>query len=331
MFDMRRREFIAALGGAAASWPTAAARAQQPPMPVIGFLSGRSLEDSAGVVEAFRQGVQESGIVSGKNITFEYRWANGDFGRLPALAGELVRRPVDVLATAGGTASALAAKAATNTIPIVFLTGDDPVRAGLVGSLNRPGGNLTGVTLSGTVLAAKRLELLRELVAPISLTAVLVNPKSPIAETQSTDVRAAARTLGLKLSFITSSSDADLEPAFATMVKQRAGALFVPQDAFYLSRRIRIAALAAQHAIPAIYESRDFAEIGGLMSYGTNLASMYRQIGIYAGRILRGTKPADLPVMQPTKFELVINLKTAKALGFNVPDKLLALADEVIE
>ena len=330
---MRRRQFITMLGGAAAasslSWPLAA-RAQQPAMPVIGFLSSRSPADEQ-FVAAFGQGLNEAGFVERRNVAIEYRWAEDQPDRLPALAAELVRRQAAVILAVGGSAPALAAKAATSTIPVVFIIGGDPVKLGLVASLNRPGGNVTGVTILSGALTAKRLELLRELVPGSGVVACLVNPDSPEIETQLTDIRATSRTMGQEIPVLNASNDRDIDAAFATLVRQRIGGLLVANDGFYVGRREQLVALAARHAIPAMYFLREFAAAGGLMSYGNSLADAYRQVGTYAGRILKGAKPADLPVEQAVKIELVINLKTAKALGLDVPTALLLRANEVIE
>jgi putative tryptophan/tyrosine transport system substrate-binding protein len=329
---MKRREFIALLGSAAAASPLAA-RAQQAPMPVIGFLDPRSLHYTlADQQRAFRQGLKDAGYVEGESVVIEYRWAEGQIDRLPALAAELVRRRVAVITTGGGPAAALAAKAATTTIPIVFVVGEDPVKLGLVASLARPGGNLTGINLVIGELTAKRLGLLRELVPGAARVAVLVNPANTAnAETTLRDVEPAARAMGLQIQILKASTSREIEAAFATFVGERPDVLFVGNDAFLLSRRVQLVHLATRHAIPATYTARDFAEVGGLMSYGSNITDAYRQIGVYAGRILKGAKPAELPVVQSTKFELVINLPTARMLGLTVPDKLLAAADEVIE
>jgi putative ABC transport system substrate-binding protein len=332
MSNMQRREFITLLGGAAVTWPLAA-RAQQTAMPVIGFLDPRSLHYTlADQQRAFRQGLKDAGYVEGENVVIEYRWAEGQIDRLPALAAELVRRRVAVITTGGGPAAALAAKAATTTIPIVFVVGEDPVKLGLVASLARPGGNLTGINLVIGELTAKRLGLLRELVPGAARVAVLVNPANTAnAETTLRDVEPAARAMELQIQILKASTSREIEAAFATFVGERPDALFVGNDAFLISRRVQLVHLATRHAIPATYTARDFAEVGGLMSYGSNITDAYRQIGVYAGRILKGAKPAELPVVQSTKFELVINLPTARMLGLTVPDKLLAAADEVIE
>jgi ABC-type uncharacterized transport system substrate-binding protein len=327
---MNRRGFIAVLAGTAVAWPLAA-HAQQSALPVIGFLGtaspalGRHLDDS------FRRGLAETGIVHGRNVVIEYRWTEGRYDRVPALAADLVARQVAVIVTVGGETSARAAKAATATIPIVFNTGTDPVRLGLVNSLARPGSNATGVNIFATELAEKRLGLLHEVVPGASTFAVLVNQNFAPAVVNAQESVAAARTIGKQVVIFNASSEAEIETAFAKIVQARPGALVVGADPFFNSRRDRIVALAAQHAIPAIYEWREFAQAGGLMSYGTNLAEAYRQQGIYAGRILKGENPADLPVIQLSKFELVINLKTAKTLGLTFPPGLLAIVDEVIE
>jgi ABC-type uncharacterized transport system substrate-binding protein len=326
---MRRRTFIRLLGGAAGAWPLAA-RAQQPAMPVIGFLISASPDTYAPMVAAFRQGLKETGYIEGQNVAIEYRWAEGQFDRLPAMAADLVRRNATVIAALGPPA-ALAAKAATSTIPIVFVTGSDPVQAGLVASLNRPGGNVTGVYLLLIGLEGKRLGLLRDLVPHVKLTGLLINPRSPDSEAQSRALQAAARGVGQQILVVEAGSDGEFDAAFAALAQRQAGALVVAADIFFTARRERIVALVARLAIPAIYELREFAVAGGLMSYGTSLLDGYYQNGVYVGRILKGAKASDLPVLQSTKFEFVINLKTAKALGLEVPPGLSATADEVIE
>jgi putative ABC transport system substrate-binding protein len=298
---------------------------------VIGYLSSQSLDGYTPFLAAFRDGLKEAGYVAGQNVEIEYRWAEGYNERLPALAADLVRRQVNVIATTGGGPSALAAKAATTTIPIVFATGADPVELGLVAGLNRPGGNVTGVTNIVVMLAAKRLELLRELVPNARTVVILINPTGGGAETQQRTLQDAGLALGLRLIFLNASSERDFDIVFATLQQQQAGALLLTDNALFNDRREQLVALAARHAIPTIYTFREFAAAGGLMSYASKLADTHRQVGIYVGRILKGEKPGDLPVVQPTRFELVINLKTAKTLGLEVPAKLLALADEVIE
>jgi len=321
-----RREFITLLG--AAAWPFAA-RAQQP-VPVIGFLGSVSPDPIARAIAAFRAGLKEAGYIEDQNVAIEFRWAEGRNDRLSELARDLVQRQVDVIVATGGGASALAAKAATNRIPIVFSAATDPVQLGLVASLNRPGGNATGVFILTNDLEAKRLGLIHEMV-PSGAIAALLNPDAPGADAQLSEVHSAAHTLSRRTVVLKASSRQELDSAFAALGELGAKALLVAADPFFNSRREQLIELAARHAVPAIYEFRDFPAAGGLMSYGTNLADAYRQVGLYNGRILKGEKPAELPVVQPTKFELVINLKTAKALGLEVPDKLLALADEVIE
>jgi putative ABC transport system substrate-binding protein len=325
---MKRREFIALLGCAAA-WPIVA-RAQQPAMPVIGFLNGASPDGYAPMVAAFRQGLKEEGYVEGQNVAIEYRWAEGQYDRLAPLAADLVHRNVSVIA-ATTTPANLVAKAATATIPIIFTTGDDPVRQGLVTSLHRPGGNVTGVTALDQVVTSKRLELVHELIATATLVAVLVNPSNPITKIQMEELQAAAVTLGLRLSVLRANTEPDIDDAFTTVLQQRASALVIGGDAFFNSRVERLAALAVRHSVPAIYQHRAFVAAGGLMSYGGRITDSYRLAGGYTGRILKGEKPADLPVLQSTKVELYINLKSAKALGITFPLSLLGRADGVIE
>jgi putative ABC transport system substrate-binding protein len=327
---MRRREFITLLGGTAA-YPLEA-RAQQATMPVIGLLGSNSPDTTADRVRAFRQGLKETGYVEGENVAIEYRWAHNQIDRLPALAAELVRRRVAVITTIGGTAAVFAAKAATTTIPVVFAVPEDPVRLDLVASLARPGGNLTGINLFSGELTAKRLELLRELVPQAARVAVLVNPANATnAETTLRDVQSAAGAMGLQIQVYNASTSREIDAAFGTFVHERPDALFVGQDGFLISRRFQLANMAARHAVPMTSGSRDIAEVGGLMSYGSNITDAFSQVGVYTGRILKGAKPADLPVVQATKFELVINAQTARMLGLTVPDKLLVGADEVIE
>jgi len=327
---MNRRQFITLLGGAAAAWPLVA-QAQQPAMPMIGFLGSRSPDDSAALVAAFRVGLGETGLIEGSNVTIEFRWAEGHYDRLPMLAADLAARQVAIIAAPGGIAAGLAAKAATSTIPIIFLTGADPVQFGLVKSLSRPDSNLTGVAILTNTLAPKQLELLHELVPTATLVAFLVNPKNPIAESDTRDLQSAASATRQQILVLNASTDGEVESAFAALVQQRAGALLVQSDPFFNSRPDDIVALAARYAIPAIYQWRDFPVAGGLMSYGTVLADAYRQVGIYAGKILKGAKASDLPVQQSVKVQLVINLKTAKTLGLTFPLTLLGRADEVIE
>ena len=326
---IERRKFLATFGGAAATWPLPA-RAQQAAMPVVGFLSSSALADRARYLPAFRQGVRETGYVEGQNVVIEYRWAQDQHDVLPDLAADLVRRQVTVIA-AHDTSSAVVAKAATTTIPIVFVSGGDPVKLGLVPSLNRPGGNVTGVTFVVAELGTKQLGLLHELVAKATTIGILANPLNPAAEGQRRDAQEAAARLGVQLIIVNATAENEFEPAFATLAHQRVDALLVAADSFFASRREQLVALAARHSMPAIYELREFAEAGGLISYGTNLADSYRQVGAYTGRILKGTTIAELPVVRSTKFEFVINLRTAKALGLEVPNSLQLLADEVIE
>jgi putative tryptophan/tyrosine transport system substrate-binding protein len=325
---MKRREFITLLGGAVIAWPLAA-RAQQPVMPVIGFLFPQSADPFAHRMRAFRQGLKETGYVEGENIAIEYRWAEGQYGRLPVLAEELVRRQVAVIVTPS-LAVTLAAKAATTTIPIVFAVAEDPVRLGLVASLARPGGNLTGINFFSSELVAKRLELLRELVPRAARVAVLVNP-SNLGERTEKEVEAAARALGLQIQILNATSSREIDAAFAALVRERVDALFVSPDGFFNGRRVQLATMAARHAVPMTSATREIAEAGGLMSYGPNIADAWRVIGVYAGRVLKGAKPTELPVEQASKFELIINAQTARMLGLEVPPTLLTAADEVIE
>jgi putative ABC transport system substrate-binding protein len=326
---MRRRDFIKIIAGSAIAWPLAA-RAQQPAMPVVGFLGGESPDLFAGRLRAFRQGLDEAGFAESRNVAIEYRWARGEYDRLPVLAADLVRQSVTVM-VATTTPALLAAKAATMTIPIVFLTGSDPVEAGLVASLNRPGGNMTGVSNLTVETGAKQMELLHELVPAATLIALLVNPANPVlADTLSRDLQTAARAMRQQILVVSASTESDIDAAFATLVEQKVGALVVGNDPFFNARPNQLVALAARHAVPAIYPYREFAAAGGLMSYGSNLANTYRLVGVYTGRILNGEKPANLPIQQ-TQVEFVINLRTAKALGLTFPITLLGRADEVIE
>ena len=327
---MKRRDFITLLGGAAVAWPIAAG-AQQPAMPVIGFLDPTSPDARRDRLRAFRQGLKDTGYVEGENVRIEYRWAENQLDRLPMLANELVRQRVNVIATPGGANVALAAKAATMTIPIVFGVSEDPVRYGLVASHSRPGGNATGVNFLVAELGSKQLGLLRELIPAAARVGLLVNPKFPITERAMGDVTAAASVIGFQVDVVRASDSREIESAFGTLAHNKPDALLVGPDAFFVSRRLQLTILAARHALPAVYNVREYAEAGGLMSYGTNVSDAYRQIGVYVGRILKGAKPADLPVEQSSKFELVINLPTARALGIEVPPNLLARADEVIE
>jgi ABC-type uncharacterized transport system substrate-binding protein len=330
MFDIRRRDFITLLGGAAA-WPLAA-RAQQPAMPVIGFLTTAPPRLYEHRLRPFREGLKEAGYVEGRNVEIDYRWAQAQNDRLPALAAQLVERQVAVIVAAGGTPTALAAKAATTTIPIVFGVAVDPVEVGLVASLSRPGGNVTGVTNLNVEVGPKRLELLHELLPSVAVIAVLVNPATPAsAEPFVRGMEVAARTLGLQLHVLHASTERDFDTVFATLVQLRAGALVISPEIFYNTRIEQLAALTVRHAVPTIYQYRQFVAAGGLLSYGSDEREYYRLVGIYVGRILKGEKPGDLPVQQATKVELIINLKTARALGLDVPPTLLARADEVIE
>jgi putative ABC transport system substrate-binding protein len=328
---MKRREFVLLIRGAAVAWPLAA-RAQQPAMPVIGYMNSGTRDEYATLrdADAFRQGLRETGYIEDQNITIEYRWAEGHYERLPGLAADLLRRKVTVIA-ATGTPAALAAKAATAVVPIVFETAGDPVTLGLVASLNRPGRNVTGVTQLNSELVPKRLGLLHDLIPTAKIIGLLVNPKDPRAETQSRDMQEAAHALGLQIRILNASTEGEIDTAFASLVQLRAGALIIGTGDFFNARREQLAALAARHRVPAIYQYRLFVAAGGLMSYGASLTEAYRLAGIYTGRVLKGEKPADLPVARPTKFELVINLKTANALGLSISPGVLAIADEVVE
>jgi putative ABC transport system substrate-binding protein len=326
---MNRREFITALGVAVA-WPLAA-RAQKPAMPVVGFLNSGSADAYSDRVVAFRAGLSELGYVEGQNVTVEYRWALGQYDRLATMAADLARRPVAVLVATGGEPAALAAKAATSTIPIVFAIGGDPVKLGLVGSFNRPGGNATGANIFAAILESKRLGLLHELVPRTAAIGVLLNPNYPQYDSQLSDLQEAARVIGSQLHILRANTDQDIEAVFETVPQQRIGGLAVAAAPFFDTRRDMLVSLAARYAVPAVYQFREFAAAGGLMSYGVHIPDIYRYVGVYTGRILKGEKPGDLPVMQPTKFELVINLKAAKALGLEIPPTLLAQANEVIE
>jgi putative ABC transport system substrate-binding protein len=328
---MRRREFITLLGGAAVAWPCAA-RAQQPAMPIVGLVGPRSPGESTRLGAAFRKALNETGYIEAQNVMVEYHWLEGKYDRLPALMADLVRRRVAVIATPAFTAAAPVAKAATTTIPIVFGVAEDPVKLGLVASFARPGGNATGINFLASEVAAKRLGLLHDLVPKAVRIAVLINPaNAPTAETTLRETSEAAHGLGLQIQILNASTSREIEAAFATLVRERPDALFIAPDGFFTSRRVQFATLAAHHRVPAAYFSREFVEVGGLMSYGSDISDVYRQVGVYTGQILKGAKPADLPVVQSTKFEFVINMQTAKALGLEVPPQLLASADEVIE
>jgi putative ABC transport system substrate-binding protein len=326
---MKRREFITLLGGAATTWPLAASAQQQ--TPVIGFVSTRGRDESAHLVEAFRRGLAENGYTEGRNVTIEYRWADGRYDLLPAMAMELASRPVTVLAAAGGQPAALAAKTATATIPIVAAFNADPVAAGLVGSLSRPGGNVTGVSNLSTLLEPKRLGVLREMMQASGTVGVLLNPTFPPSADQLKDIEQAAQAIGQPIDVLRASTDSEVEAAFGSITERRIPALLVASDPFFSSRRDHLAMLAARAAVPTMYGFRDYVVAGGLLSYGVDLPDVYRQLGFYVGRVLKGAKPAELPVQQPIKFEFVINLKTAKTLGIKIPDNMVSLADEVIE
>jgi putative ABC transport system substrate-binding protein len=329
---IRRREFIFTLGGAAAAWPLAARAQQQPAMPIVGLVGPRSPEESTRLGAAFRKALNETGYIEAQNVMVEYHWLEGKYDRLPALMADLVRRRVAVIATPAFTAAAPVAKAATTTIPIVFGVAEDPVKLGLVASFARPGGNATGINFLASEVAAKRLGLLHDLVPKAVRIAVLINPaNAPTAETTLRETSEAAHGLGLQIQILNASTSREIEAAFATLVRERPDALFIAPDGFFTSRRVQFATLAAHHRVPAAYFSREFVEVGGLMSYGSDISDVYRQVGVYTGQILKGAKPADLPVVQSTKFEFVINMQTAKALGLDVPPQLLASVDEVIE
>jgi len=327
---MNRREFITFLGGATAAWPLGA-RAQQPAMPVIGYLAAGTPDTNARFVAAFRKGLSETGYVEGRNVAIEYRWAQNDYDRLPELASDLARRGVSVIAATGSTLTVRAAKAATTKIPVVFGVGEDPVQTGLVASLNRPGGNVTGIVTMNVELAAKRLALLHELLPAATRFAVFLNPSNPTISSATRDALTDAPAAGWQIEFLTASTASDLNTAFATLVQWRPGALLVAPDALFVTRRVQLLMLAARHAVPTIYPSREYAEAGGLMSYGSSFTDMFRQAGTYTGRILKGAIPSDLPVMRATAFEFIINLQTAKALNIDIPPMLLARADEVID
>jgi putative tryptophan/tyrosine transport system substrate-binding protein len=327
---VKRRKFITLLGSAAAAWPLVA-RAQQPAMPVIGYLNSQTPDAIGGRQHGFRQGLKETGYVEGENLAIEYRWAENRLDRLPTLAAELVRRRVAVIAAPGGVITALAAKAATTTIPIVFAIADDPVGRGLVASVARPGGNLTGVNFLNIEWGSKRLGILRELVPAAARVAVLANPADPAAESGARDVEAASRAMGLQIQVLNASTSDEINAAFATFVRERPDALFVIGDAFFTSRRVQLVNLATYHRLPAMFPNRESTEIGGLMSYGSNITDAWRQVGVYTGRILKGARPEELPVVQASKFELVINAETARMLGLTIPPMLLARADEVID
>jgi putative tryptophan/tyrosine transport system substrate-binding protein len=328
--NMKRRDLILALGGAVAAW-SAAGRAQQSTVPVIGFLSPRSPDESADLVAAFRRGVGEAGLIEGQNASVEYRWALGEYAKLPMLAAELVRRQIDVLVAVGGEPAVLAAKAATSTIPIVGVFVGDPVESGLVASLNRPGGNVTGISGINGTLEAKRLGVLHELVQRATTLGLLLNPNFPAAARQLKDMQEAARSIDVQLQIFNAGTDPEIDAAFEAVAQQHIRGLVVAADTLFVTHRDRLVGLAARHAVPAIYSLREFTVLGGLISYGIDLQELYRNVGLYVGRILKGTRPSDLPVMQPTKFEMVINMKTARELDLTVPATLLAQADEVIE